>query len=195
MKKGMKAILFGAALAVTTGFVMAEEYNLQEDADSRSIKVEVKIPEMSGLTQPKDIPLNFDGSNEIDGETAFCVFSNVGPNVNLTVVGSHTDNQSSDTVDNNGFKMTRGTYTSNPKIDSREHNVLPFQVFYKSDLSDKQEITASKATLIDGAKWVRDCRAGKASSSKLQVKAKKSDAEDIYSGVYSSTLTLMVAPE
>ena len=196
MNTFMKAALLGSLLVAMTGSAMAEQYDLKEVSDSRQLDVNIEIPKMVGITQPNDINLRFNGSESVEGNSHFCVFSNVGSEVNLTVTNTYTGDYGKRFVEPGSFILTRGDFSRTPgNYVMGEHDVLPFKVFYAADNDKPVELTNLAPKRVTGSKWVKECRSNPGQGSQLIVNVDKAFAEDVYHGHYSSTMTLLVSPE
>ena len=188
MKTSIKALLAGAALALTTGSLFAEELNLSETPESKNINVNLVIPKMAGIAQAdkKELKLNqFDGTNSPTDSVDFCIFSNIGSDIKMTVT-------SADSSDNNGFHLKLQN-----KADSQEneHASLPFKLEYKNTKNtDVKALKSGSETTVSGAKWVQQCRSDK-SGSTLEATVSKQNAEDMYAGTYATVLTVTVNPQ
>lgn len=142
---------------------------------------------------PDDINLEFKGSGEMEGTSNFCIASNLESNSVKLQVGN-TLNSSY------GMASTAAGQAFNLKKDGKiaaaqsANKNLPFTVFYNSD-SDSYEMQNNDAKTVSGAKWLSDCNASPKKGSSLTVKIKEKDAQHVFAGQYSTTLTLTVILE
>ena len=186
MKSILKRIFIIAVLATGSGAVFAE-YQLHEGSDSTTIDVEVTIPKMVTITKPTDMPLMyFTGKGDLEATSHFCIASNLEtPNVKLEVTngqpGSH-------------YHLNQ-KLSANPFYGKSADRKLGFTVYYQDNSGVEVPINNNAGASVAGSKWLSDCKAAPFSGSTLKVRIKEANAQHVFTGIYTSTLTLTVSPE
>lgn len=182
MKTTLKLAFLGTVLAVAASSVMASGLKTQ---DSAEMKITMDVPPMVAITAPEDIDLYFDGQSSVNATRNFCIASNIESPARLVI----TDNKQN--VTQPLFSLTSGK--------TGDHRAIPFNVSYKSTKAGTNqastEVTYGKPVDAFGAEWLQTCENNSEAGSSINIKIDKKDAQNVYSDLYSTTLTLTVTPE
>ena len=188
MNKTLKNIVFGAALAVVTSSVFAVDYQLHTSDDSTTVDVNVEIPKMVAITKPSDMSLmTFSGKGDLEATSNFCIASNIDqPTIKLRI------------SDENKGKYFMLNQQGAAKNSMNDNNQLGYEVSYSNGANGADTpviFSNGESQRVRGAKWLSDCIANPQTGSTVTVKVKEAAAQHVFSGTYSSTLTLTVYAE
>ncbi len=173
LKSTSRVVLAGLLAAATLNTYAATQGELGATSTG-VLNISVGIGDSVRISNLQDISGTFDGTNDIVGSSAACVYRNGTGNYNLSATGSGTGG---------AFELTDGT------------NTVPFSVSFNDGNGAQALTTGVQLTGLSGADIMSPSCANTGDNGTIEVTITAADLSAVPGATYSGALTLLVAPE